>query len=108
MRVAIFALFTFRGSAMKEMRTLLLVCSVVLPIAILAAQAPDPSRLGNYPDAWPTHYGDHSGRRYSPLAQINATNVKRCRSRGSIAPRPRRARTPAASIGPAIPITGAG
>src|SRR5437667_7491143 len=76
MRVAIFALFTFRGSAMKEMRTLLLVCSVVLPIAILAAQAPDPSRLGNYPDAWPTHYGDHSGRRYSPLAQINLTNVK--------------------------------
>ncbi|PYQ93323.1 MAG: acido-empty-quinoprotein group A [Acidobacteria bacterium] len=61
---------------MKEMRTLLLVCSVVLPIAILAAQAPDPSRLGNYPDAWPTHYGDHSGRRYSPLAQINLTNVK--------------------------------
>ena len=61
---------------MKEMRTLLLACSVVLPIAILAAQAPDPSRLGNYPDAWPTHYGDHSGRRYSPLAQINATNVK--------------------------------
>ena len=61
---------------MKEMRTLLLVCSVVLPIAILAAQGPDPSRLGNYPDAWPTHYGDHSGRRYSPLAQINLTNVK--------------------------------
>jgi len=61
---------------MKEMRTLLLACSVVLPIAILAAQAPDPSRLGNYPDAWPTHYGDHSGRRYSPLAQINLTNVK--------------------------------
>ena len=61
---------------MKEMRTLLLVCSVVLPIAILAAQGPDPSRFGNYPDAWPTHYGDHSGRRYSPLAQINLTNVK--------------------------------
>jgi len=61
---------------MKEMRTLLLVCSVVLPIAILAAQGPDRSRLGNYPDAWPTHYGDHSGRRYSPLAQINLTNVK--------------------------------
>ena len=61
---------------MKEMRTLLLACSVVLPIAILAAQGPDPSRFGNYPDAWPTHYGDHSGRRYSPLAQINLTNVK--------------------------------
>src|SRR5436190_24283466 len=76
MRVAIFALFTFRGSAMKEMRTLLLACSVVLPIAILAAQAPDPSRLGNYPDAWPRHYDDHSGRRYSPRAQIDLTTVK--------------------------------
>src|SRR5262245_50322334 len=25
---------------------------------------------------WPTHYGDYSGRRYSPLAQITSGNVK--------------------------------
>jgi alcohol dehydrogenase (cytochrome c) len=59
---------------MKTMQTLLAVCSVV-PIALLA-QGPGPSSLGKYPEAWPTHYGDYSGRRYSPLTQINTTNVK--------------------------------
>ena len=28
-------------------------------------------------DSWPTYSGDYSGRRYSALTQINATNVKR-------------------------------
>jgi len=60
---------------MKKMPTLLSICSVALPIALLA-QAPDGSRAAKYPEAWPTHYGDYSGRRYSPLTQINATNVK--------------------------------
>ncbi len=27
-------------------------------------------------DSWPTFNGDYSGRRYSPLTQINKTNVK--------------------------------
>jgi acido-empty-quinoprotein group A len=48
---------------------------VAVPIALLA-QGPDASRLGTYPESWPTHYGDYSGRRYSPLAQITAANVK--------------------------------
>jgi alcohol dehydrogenase (cytochrome c) len=48
---------------------------IVLPIALLA-QRTDSQSAAAYPDAWPAHYGDHSGRRYSPLAQINATNVK--------------------------------
>src|SRR3954447_2035413 len=26
-------------------------------------------------DAWPTYNGDYSGRRYSPLTQINSANV---------------------------------
>ena len=26
-------------------------------------------------DAWPTYNGDYSGRRYSPLAEINASNI---------------------------------
>jgi len=48
---------------------------IVLPIALLA-QRTDSQSAAAYPDAWPAHYGDHSGRRYSPLAQITATNVK--------------------------------
>jgi len=43
---------------------------------LLAAQALDPSALLKLPtDTWPTYNGDYSGRRYSPLAQINASNV---------------------------------
>jgi alcohol dehydrogenase (cytochrome c) len=60
---------------MNKISTLLAVCSVALPMA-LPAQRSDPSQLAKYPEAWPTHYGDYSGRRYSPLAQINAANVK--------------------------------
>ncbi|HUC76783.1 MAG TPA: acido-empty-quinoprotein group A [Vicinamibacterales bacterium] len=60
---------------MKLLHTLLAVCSVALPIAVLA-QGADRSRLAAFPDAWPTHYGDYSGRRYSPLAQITVSNVK--------------------------------
>src|ERR1017187_9113803 len=26
-------------------------------------------------DAWPTHNGDYSGRRFSPLTEINASNI---------------------------------
>src|SRR4029450_11309139 len=60
---------------MKRIPTLIALGAVALPIALLA-QRTDPARAATYPDAWPAHYGDHSGRRYSPLAQINATNVK--------------------------------
>jgi len=60
---------------MNKTSTLLALCSVALPMALLA-QRSDPSPLAKYPEAWPTHYGDYSGRRYSPLAQINAANVK--------------------------------
>src|SRR6267142_2678336 len=56
---------------MKLMPTIVAVCSTVLPIAIIAQ-----GRSATYPDTWPTHYGDYSGRRYSPLTQVNATNVK--------------------------------
>jgi acido-empty-quinoprotein group A len=57
---------------MKKILALLSVCAAAVPI-VLSGQAPDPAREK---DAWPTHYGDYSGRRYSPLSQINATNVK--------------------------------
>src|SRR5262249_24322279 len=50
-------------------RSLATVGAVVGPAAIpIAAQIPT--------DAWPTYHGDYTGRRYSTLKQINATNVK--------------------------------
>jgi acido-empty-quinoprotein group A len=58
---------------MKKTQTLVAIASVVLPIALLAQ---GPERAAAYPDSWPAHYGDQSGRRYSPLTQINAGNVK--------------------------------
>jgi acido-empty-quinoprotein group A len=68
---------------MTRVRMMLSLGLLVLPIAMLAqpfdfAQGGRTGSPGSatYPDAWPTHYGDHSGRRYSPLTQINATNVK--------------------------------
>ena len=44
----------------------------------LCAQAPfDPSTILKPPtDAWPTYSGDYTGRRYSPLKQINSSNVE--------------------------------
>ena len=36
----------------------------------------DPATLLKQPtDAWPTYNGDYSGRRFSPLTQINSSNV---------------------------------
>src|SRR5262249_49561503 len=37
----------------------------------------DPALLGKPPiDAWPTYHGDYTGRRFSPLKQIDTGNVK--------------------------------
>ena len=61
------------------MKTSTLVLSlgvVLLPLA-LPAQGLDPSLLTKPPtDAWPTHHGDYSGRRYSTLKQIDTRTVK--------------------------------
>jgi alcohol dehydrogenase (cytochrome c) len=59
------------------MRRALLVFAFVLAGApLLPAQGLDPEILRNPPkDTWPTFNGDYSGRRYSPLAQINRENV---------------------------------
>ncbi len=41
------------------------------------AQGLDPKALLNQPpNAWPTYNGDYSGRRFSPLKQINSSNVE--------------------------------
>jgi alcohol dehydrogenase (cytochrome c) len=43
---------------------------------LLAAQGLDPAALLKpATDTWPTYNGDYSGRRFSPLDQINATNI---------------------------------
>jgi alcohol dehydrogenase (cytochrome c) len=47
------------------------------PTARLRAQGLDSAALLKPPtDTWPTYNGDYSGRRYSPLAQINGSNVQ--------------------------------
>jgi len=44
--------------------------------AVLSAQGLDPALLLKPPTgAWPTYNGDYSGRRFSPLALINSSNV---------------------------------
>ena len=44
--------------------------------ASLGAQGLDPAALLKPPtDTWPSYNGDYSGRRYSPLARINSSNV---------------------------------
>ena len=48
----------------------------ILPI-YMAAQGLDPAAIMRpVPGSWPTYNGDYSGRRFSPLAQINQSNVK--------------------------------
>src|SRR5277367_1141841 len=57
-------------------RFFLLVALSVSPV-LSPAQSLDPSQiLKPAPDSWPTYSGDYSGRRYSPLTQINQSNVK--------------------------------
>jgi acido-empty-quinoprotein group A len=57
------------------MKTLFAVTLAALLLARSApAQMPDPSKPPT--DAWPTYNGDYSGRRFSPLAQVNRENVK--------------------------------
>jgi alcohol dehydrogenase (cytochrome c) len=58
-------------------RTFLLTALALVPQLALA-QGLDPKALSlfNPPaDAWPTYNGDYSGRRYSPLRQIDASNL---------------------------------
>jgi alcohol dehydrogenase (cytochrome c) len=67
---------------------LLLAC-LLLPVALRGQQPPPTSAPGDRPhylaadvlsrreatDAWPTYHGDYSGRRFSPLTQINKETV---------------------------------
>ena len=51
------------------MNRLLIIALCALALASLHAQPPMPT------DSWPTYFGDYSGRRFSPLAKIDASNV---------------------------------
>ncbi len=52
------------------------LCSLFAAIALMNAQGLDPaSILKPGPDAWPTYNGDYSGKRFSPLRQIDTNNV---------------------------------
>jgi alcohol dehydrogenase (cytochrome c) len=60
---------------MKIRRLLFSACLAVVPCGLFG-QGLTPANLLKQPtDAWPTYNGDYSGRRFSPLTQINSSNV---------------------------------
>jgi alcohol dehydrogenase (cytochrome c) len=53
-----------------------LSCLMVLFCASLSAQGLDPAAMLHPPtSSWPMYHGDYSGKRHSPLTQINLRNV---------------------------------
>ena len=57
---------------MKIQTTLIVLVSLMLTTTV-TGQGLDPRTLLELPtDAWPTYNGDYSGRRYSPLDEINS------------------------------------
>jgi acido-empty-quinoprotein group A len=68
-----------RGRAGSIRGRQLAACVLAALPAVVATQSLDSSKIpfGETPrDMWPTYYGDYSGRRYSPLDQINQSNVR--------------------------------
>ena len=57
---------------------LVLCCLLALLPNLSKAQGLDPSKLlqKEPTDTWPTYNGDYSGRRFSPLTEIQISNVK--------------------------------
>jgi acido-empty-quinoprotein group A len=59
------------------MKTRALLAVMLTPL-LLVAQGLDPKvLLKPATDAWPTYNGDYTGRRFSPLTEINAANIDR-------------------------------
>jgi hypothetical protein len=52
-----------------------IVCLTILPCAVFGQGLTQATLLKQPTDAWPTYNGDYSGRRFSPLTQINSSNV---------------------------------
>src|SRR5436305_14411633 len=62
---------------MLRFAKLLLIGSICVPGAQLAAQGLDPATLLKpATDAWPSYAGDYTQRRFSMLTQIDTANVK--------------------------------
>ncbi|HEY7182266.1 MAG TPA: acido-empty-quinoprotein group A, partial [Blastocatellia bacterium] len=60
------------------MKTLGLIFAITFIASASSAQGLDPKTLKLFnppPDSWPTYNGDYSGRRFSELKQINASNI---------------------------------
>ena len=52
-------------------------CILLVGPGVAFGQGLDPAALLKQPaDMWPTYNGDYSGRRFSPLTQINSSNVQ--------------------------------
>jgi alcohol dehydrogenase (cytochrome c) len=62
------------------LRRLILTTALTVAPVLVTGQGQgglDPTAIGKPPtDAWTTYSGDYTGRRYSPLTQINQTTVK--------------------------------
>jgi acido-empty-quinoprotein group A len=59
------------------MRRIRLTALLTLFVIGVSAQLLDPKKLLELPtDTWPTYNGDYSGQRYSPLKQIDSSNVR--------------------------------
>jgi len=62
---------------MKNVLTLPLCLLAALVVNGVNGQGLDPATILNPGGTWPTLLGDYTSRRYSPLTQINQTNVSR-------------------------------
>ncbi len=60
---------------MNIRRYLLFACLAALPYGMTGQGLTQAVLLKQPTDAWPTYNGDYSGRRFSPLTQINSSNV---------------------------------
>ena len=57
--------------------SVLLFSSLLVALASVRAQGLDPAMIVKpTPGSWPTYNGDYSGRRFSPLDQIDSGNVR--------------------------------
>jgi len=60
---------------LKTLGTIALAAMSAAPALAQKAWLDPADILKPKPDSWPTYSGDYSGQRYSPLTEINKTNV---------------------------------
>ncbi len=52
------------------------LAGMALNLVLTADGLPITKIVSPAPDSWPTYHGDYSGRHFSPLTQINQSNVR--------------------------------